>query len=46
MTDEGLGKGGKAAGYHLQLFGVHPDYQRKGVGSALDFAVESEVSNP
>lgn len=44
MTDEGLGMGGKKGGYHLQLFGVHPDYQRQGVGSALDLSVQDSVS--
>jgi len=43
MTDTGLGLGTKKAGYHLQLFGVHPKYQRQGVGTALDKAVESSV---
>lgn len=43
MADEGLGVGGKRAGYHLQLFGVHPSYQRQGVGSALDKAVEDSA---
>jgi len=44
MTNEGLGAGTKRAGYHLQLFGIHPKFQRQGVGSALDRAVESSVS--
>jgi len=43
MTDEGLGVGAKRAGYHLQLFGVHPDYQKQGVGTRLDKAVEEHV---
>jgi len=45
MTDEGLGVGAKKAGYHLQLFGVHPDYQRQGVGTRLHKAVEEHVKN-
>ena len=44
MTDKGLGVGVKQAGYHLQLFGIHPSYQRQGVGSAMDKAVEEYVS--
>lgn len=43
MTDAGLGPGVKKAGYHLQLFGVHPDYQKQGIGSAMDKAVENSV---
>jgi len=43
MTTSGLGPGTKKAGYHLMLFGVHPDYQRLGIGSAMDKAVEDVI---
>ncbi|KAG8738381.1 hypothetical protein FRC12_016784 [Ceratobasidium sp. 428] len=35
LTDEGLGEGTKKDLLHLQVLGVHPDFQRCGVGSAL-----------
>ncbi|KAI0749646.1 acyl-CoA N-acyltransferase [Daedaleopsis nitida] len=39
MVENSLGHGVKLGGYHLQLIGVLPEFQRKGVGRALlDFA--------
>ncbi|QRV86404.1 GNAT family acetyltransferase [Ceratobasidium sp. AG-Ba] len=35
LTDEGLGEGNKHNLLHLQVLGVHPGFQRQGLGSAL-----------
>lgn len=34
-TTGALGEGTKLASFHLQVLGVHPDYQRQGIGSSL-----------
>ena len=36
--------GVKQAGYHLQLLGIAPEHQRKGVGTQLIKAIEKTVS--
>ena len=35
LTHDGLGEGTKKGLLHLQVLGVHPDFQRKGLGVAL-----------
>ncbi|KAG8709008.1 hypothetical protein FRC08_018589 [Ceratobasidium sp. 394] len=35
LADQGLGEGVKKDLFHLQVLGVHPDFQRRGLGSAL-----------
>ncbi|KAI0649020.1 acyl-CoA N-acyltransferase [Trametes meyenii] len=35
LVEQSLGPGVKLGGYHLQLIGVSPDHQRKGVATAL-----------
>ncbi|CAE6518746.1 unnamed protein product [Rhizoctonia solani] len=35
LTTEGLGEGVKKGLLHLQVLGIHPDFQRRGVGKAL-----------
>jgi len=39
FNEKCLGAGVKKGGYHLQLLGVHPDYQKKGICSAFDKAM-------
>lgn len=43
LTDRVLGPGVKLGGYHLQLIGVSPAHQRKGVASALMEYAEKKV---
>jgi len=42
-TSDVFGPGVKLAGYHLQLFGVHPNHQRKGYGTAMIQLVEAKA---
>jgi ribosomal protein S18 acetylase RimI-like enzyme len=35
LTDDGLGEGTKKGLLHLQILGIHPEFQRRGLGLAL-----------
>lgn len=35
LTNEGLGEGVNKASLYLEMLGVHPEYQHKGIGTAL-----------
>ncbi|CDO74669.1 hypothetical protein BN946_scf184828.g9 [Trametes cinnabarina] len=43
LVDKTVGANVKLSGYHLQLIGVHPDHQKKGVGSTLMKYAESKA---
>lgn len=43
MNETSLGPVVKKNGYHLQLLGVHPDYQKKGISTAFDKAMSEQV---
>ena len=45
LTDRVLGPGVKVGAYHLQLIGVSPSHQRKGVATALMRTAEEKVSS-
>ena len=45
LAEQSFGSGAKLAGYHLQLLGVAPQYQRKGIGRALIRWAEIKVSH-
>ncbi|EIN04132.1 hypothetical protein PUNSTDRAFT_128456 [Punctularia strigosozonata HHB-11173 SS5] len=44
QVEGALGKGAKLASWHLQLIGVLPEKQNKGVGSALIKAVQAQAA--
>lgn len=44
QTDKALGDGIKLASWHLQTFGVLPELQGKGIGTALMDAVKEKVA--
>ncbi|KIJ44005.1 hypothetical protein M422DRAFT_169003 [Sphaerobolus stellatus SS14] len=46
MPEKYYGPGKQLDSYHLQLFGVLPEYQRKGYGTALVKFVENRVHSP
>lgn len=43
QTTSALGEGVKLASWHLQLIGVSPEHQRKGIGSALIDLISTKV---
>ncbi|KAI0671831.1 hypothetical protein C8Q78DRAFT_1128996 [Trametes maxima] len=43
LVEQSLGPGVKLGGYHLQLIGVSPDHQRKGVATALTKYAETKA---
>lgn len=43
LADDTLGPGYKLNSWHLHLFGVVPEYQRKGFGKALMKVVDDLV---
>ena len=45
QTTSALGEGAKFAAWHLQLIGVLPEHQKKGIGGALIKSVESKVES-
>lgn len=45
QTTAALGEGEKLASWHLQLIGVSPELQRKGIGSALIDVISNKVGH-
>ncbi|KAL7279268.1 hypothetical protein ACG7TL_007109 [Trametes sanguinea] len=43
LVDKTVGASVKLGGYHLQLIGVHPDHQKRGVATALMKYAENKV---
>jgi len=43
MNEKCLGENAKLNGWHLQLLGVHPDYQKKGISTAFDKAISEKA---
>jgi ribosomal protein S18 acetylase RimI-like enzyme len=45
MPEKYYGPGVQLDSYHLQLIGIHPEYQKRGLGTKFFDFVESTVGN-